>query len=180
MINGKRSLVLLALAGMLAILAWSCSSDDNPLSPSQGQVSVYMHDQAAGLAQAWVEVSAISIRPVGGQHIEYPLDTPVQEDLLTHVGAQNSFELLVGEPLAVGDYDQICVTITEAHVITDTQDRIDVVTPPTTVVGCANLPATVSLDAEDNLVLTIDFDVAGSFDLGAQPGLDPLLTVSVQ
>jgi hypothetical protein len=65
-------------------------------------------------------------------------------------------------------------------VVTDTPETIDIVTPPTTVEGCANLPATVSVNAEDDLVLTIDFDVAGSFDYGVTPGLIPQLSVTVQ
>ena len=147
---------------LLTILS-GCSGDGgtgSPLAPSQGQLTVEIHDAAApALTVAEVTFSAVEVHRVDGAWEPATGALPRTIDVLQYVGPDNATPL-VQDLVPAGTYDGLRVTITAVHLEVEGGEPLDLTLPPGGVTVAVPVDFVVAEGGQTEVSLDLRTDVA--------------------
>lgn len=168
------------LAGLLVLIAGSCSdSDGNLLGSGTGQMTVSIHDQAApSLSEVWVTFSGIEVRNAAGEWVDLGIDLTDEIDIMTLTGPGLA-EVIASAPIDPGTYDAVRITISAVRVVLSDDTEVPMPAPPGGWVLIVETGFDVNLAEDGARAIVLHFDVDASFQIGGTGiTFDPSITMS--
>lgn len=160
-----------------AVLLAACNSSGDGGGSSDGSLSLQLTDAAADeVAEIWVEIDGLRLKPQEGEVIEVPFSSALSVDMLTLTDG-NTEQLLDGEPVPAGVYNWMELQVNaefdgtyDSYVMTHAGGQEEIRVPSGSQTGLRLVsPFTITADQETSLL--IDWDMRlGLADAPGQPG----------